>query len=511
MNRRTMAGVIILAWLSAIGWLVLRPSLGLEAGVVVREWPAPPGAIFMGVYRGEEQLGLATFNVDTLPEGLRVDELVTIDLPRQGQRVRRTTIRTEALYTKTLRLVLWETSLLTDQGRSTVQGLVGDNGAITLRNSLGARAETLVVVHQGPILLPSAVPFLLGREANRKIGQTVDATVFDPLIMQFYPVRLRVGAESTFVLADSAIHDSAAARWIPAHADSLHAWRLDGTERGLPLRRWVDDHGIPVAVKHGFGLSLVRSAFELVNTNFRSDSAGPAWDTAATVLTTEVAPATPGLAPVERMRVLLAMPTWPDVVAVPALDDTPQSRNGDTLTVTRSSPSALDGAPDSVRLARWLEPTPLISSESGVLQQRAADVIRNAPTALEKVRRLGTWVSRAVNVENRSGTQSASRTLARRTGTEQDRLVLLAALLRSQGIPARLVAGLREINGRFFVDGWVEAYAGSWVSVDPETGEVPADASRIRIAYDVPASPLTLTLLAGTAEVRLLEREAQHP
>src|SRR5262245_11361959 len=105
MSRKAVAVTILLIWFGALGWLAQRRTVGIHSGVIVRTWPVSPGAVFFGVYRDSQQVGIASLSIDTLVEGLRTDELVTLDLPRQGNSVRRSTLRTEALYSKSLRLL----------------------------------------------------------------------------------------------------------------------------------------------------------------------------------------------------------------------------------------------------------------------------------------------------------------------------------------------------------------------------------------------------------------------
>ena len=181
MSRKAVAILILLVWFGALGWLAQRRTVGIHSGVIVRTWPMSPGAAFFGVYRGDHQVGLATLSIDTLVEGLRTDELVTLDLPQPTRSVRRSTLRTEALYSKSLRLLRWETNLLTDDGRSVVQGVLGEDGVITIYNGLGGAVETLTVASPAePLLLPGAVPFLLANADNRKIGRILTPTGVRP-------------------------------------------------------------------------------------------------------------------------------------------------------------------------------------------------------------------------------------------------------------------------------------------------------------------------------------------
>jgi transglutaminase superfamily protein len=510
MTRKAVAVTILLVWFGALGWLAQRRSVGIHSGVIVRTWPVSPGAAFFGVYRGDQQVGVATLSIDTLVEGLRTDELVTLDLPHQKGSVRRSTLRTEALYSKSLRLLRWETNLLTDDGRSVVQGKLGDDGVITIYNGLGSAVETLTVASPAePMLLPGAVPFLLANAENRKVGRILTPTVFDPATTEISSTRYRVAAESIFIVPDSAEFDTTTSRWITVHSDTTPAWRLDGLEGGLPSRWWVDEHGIVVRIDRPIGLMVEQSAFEVVNTNYRAGREPAGWDTLGVVRINESGS---GGEPkrTDRMRIALVGADLSGFA--PGVDGGTQQREADTITVVRGD-TVNFGAQmgDSAALAPWIHATPLIRSDDPRVQQRAADIVRNAPNAARKARFLGQWVSRAVRIERRPGSQSAVRTLARRAGTSNDRLILLVSMLRAQGVPARLASGLREESGRFYPNGWVEFFDRNWIPIDPENGTVPADASRLRLLIERPARPLDMMLLAGRTEVTVLDTAVAQP
>ncbi len=81
MTRRTLAVLILTVWVGSLGWLAQRQLAGRTPEEENSRWPVPPGAAFHAVRLGERQVGFASLTVDTVPEGLKVTELVTLDLP----------------------------------------------------------------------------------------------------------------------------------------------------------------------------------------------------------------------------------------------------------------------------------------------------------------------------------------------------------------------------------------------------------------------------------------------
>ena len=136
MNRRTLAGIILLLWVGALGWLVQREYLaGRGPAETATSWPVPPGAAFQAVRLGERQVGLASIAVDTVGDSLRVVSLTTLDLPSADTaNPRRTSERVVAIYSRRLQLLRWQTDLLTELW---VEPPVLENGRLRLAPTPG--------------------------------------------------------------------------------------------------------------------------------------------------------------------------------------------------------------------------------------------------------------------------------------------------------------------------------------------------------------------------------------
>src|SRR6185503_1442450 len=62
---------------------------------------------------------------------------------------------------------------------------------------------------------------------------------------------------------------------------------------------------------------------------------------------------------------------------------------------------------------------------------------------------------------------SAHHVLETRRGDCNEATTLYVALARAAGLPARSVAGLIYLNGRFYYHAWAEVFLGEWVALDP--------------------------------------------
>ncbi len=94
------------------------------------------------------------------------------------------------------------------------------------------------------------------------------------------------------------------------------------------------------------------------------------------------------------------------------------------------------------------------------------------------------WVFRVIDNKGfGTALASAREVLERQEGDCSEHAVLLAAMARSVGIPARLVSGIVHVNGRFAYHMWVEVWTGDgWYALDATVGQGSVDATHIKFA-----------------------------
>lgn len=498
MTRRTAATAILLAWFGALGWLVQRHYLSAPRASDTPRWPVPPGSAFHAIRIGGRQYGIASLTVDTLPEGLRVVELTTLDLPptRPGS-PRRTSTRTEALYSRALQLRSWNSRLLTEQGRSASVGEVsGDTLLRVINTGEGEQPETLLVAIRRPVVLPSAIPLVAASRGLPRTGTKLNVEIYDPLDHELRSEHLSVAAESLFTVPDSAEFNPSIKRWMAAHADTVRAWRLERYEHGLPVLQWVDAAGMTVRLQHPLGAVLDRSAFELVNSNFRALPV-PLWDTSAAAPSYLMSdgPAEPARHLSVRARLT---PSGALPKLLPALEDGWQSRRGDTIEVR--AVTGADSAPERAVLA-----DPLLDSDDPGLARVAALTAERVRDPARVAQALNDWVRRSIRLRVGAGSWSALRAFNSRSGTRVERVRVLVALARSAGLEARKVSGLARVDGRWQLREWAEVWTGTWTPLDPAAAGASPSAARIRLWTGGNARQLDLALRAGRLCLDVLE------
>lgn len=132
-------------------------------------------------------------------------------------------------------------------------------------------------------------------------------------------------------------------------------------------------------------------------------------------------------------------------------------------------------------LATWLEPGKYIQSDHERVRAVADSVaVASGATGWELARALAAWVNGYMTRKGfEQGFASALESLETRSGDCTEHSVLLTALLRAAGIPARPAVGLAYANGAFIGHMWTEAYVDHWRTLDAL--DLSTDPIRVRV------------------------------
>ncbi len=516
MTRRHWATGILAAWALSLGWLAKREFFrSTGARLAEAALAVPPGAMFYRLDVGGQQVGFASATLDTLPDSIRVEEVLVLDVPALG-RLRRTTARSVAILTRALRLVHLQGTFDGDLGPFAAHAEVRGDTLLRVAILAGTDSQITRIRLTGPITLPTLLPLRLAFGGELRPGREYTAREFDPHLLAERDVTVRVAAESTLVVADSADLDSTTMAWVPVHFDTVRAFRIDQVANGALLRTWIDPQGRLVRAATPVGFTIERSAFEIAYENFRHRdtvrvaraSADPA---AGEIVAASAIAAGQRLEDTRpaRLRLRLSVgeggPGGGGDVADLELSGGRQRLLGDTLEVTREEPggrarrAAYRLPAQDPGLAQWLAPEPLIQSRDPRIAAQARQIleggrVRDPGAAAE---RLTHWVHANLRREATVGVPAAVQVLAARRGDCNEHTALFVALARAAGLPARAVAGLLSVNGRFYYHAWPEVYLGDWVAVDPTFDQFPADAAHLRLTIGGLARPVELVRLVG--------------
>jgi transglutaminase-like putative cysteine protease len=337
---------------------------------------------------------------------------------------------------------------------------------------------------------------------------------------------VRVLAESLFVIADSAGFDTKLQAWRPAHRDTVRAWLLASDSSATGARGWIDEQGRVVATPKLLGFELTRTAFELAFEQWRRGRAQDASPTTRpssdddVLETTAIAASRPiSGRRLDHLRVRLRGASLLGF----DLDGDGQSASGDTLRVERATmpPRPRYDVPAGVgvyargidrdsalrvarALAPYVAPEPLLQSthpEIVALAHRLAGTERDPRVVAERIAR---WVHDSLEKRVTVSVPSALEVLQHRSGDCNEHTQLFVALARASRIPARPIAGVAFVDGKFYYHVWPEVWLGRWVAIDPTFGQFPADASHLRFVRGGLARQTELLRLMGQLRIDVL-------
>lgn len=498
LKRRHLAALLVLAWLGSLAWLVRREyATPADEGEVPATVRLSPTASFSGLWAASTQVGLLSVSTDTLADGLRITSRIDVDVPLPLV-PRRLLGTTEALYDRRLRLLNFTTTTSGEAGQVTVTATrVGDSAMSVVISGRGlTAADTIELAVPEGAILADGVALALASRGVLEPGGAAEVTVLDPVELSVTRREVRIGAESTFVMPDSAAIDSVTGNWVPMGRDTVRALLVSWSEHGLPVRAWVDRRGGVLEQDTPLGLTQRRTPFEIVNSGYarrrpRNVQAAPLEVPAP--VTESHPPERLSLGAVDLRGAAPALTTaWQRVV-----QGTLEPISGQGIGRLPAGP-----IPDSVRSA-YLAPasSPFIASEA---RRIAGPELGNPAHAVE---RLARWIGSAI-VAGPPEMAGADRALRRRRGDSSDRAALLVEMARTLGIPARPVAGLLTSGGRPRYRAWAEVWLGSWVPVDPTLSQLPADAGHYRLLVDATARPAATVTLLGAIRPDIITTSA---
>ena len=502
MNRRRWVIAVLAAWAASLGWLVKREVFRpTGARLAAAAMAVAPGGLFYRLAVGGQQVGYSSTTIDTLPGAIRVENVFVLDVAALGT-LHRTTARSITMLSRALRLETVETTFDGDLGQFAAHGrVIGDTVLSVAIVSEGDSQMTRIPL-QGPITLPTLLPLRLAFGGELRSGRSYTARLFDPLLLTGRDVTARMAAESTLVVSDSADLDSTTMTWVPEHFDTVRAFRIDHDANGVPTSSWIDAQGrvvvSSIAGAGDQGFAIERAAFEIVYENFKHRDTARVARASAAPGPGEIVPVTALVAglrsdPPERARLRLR-------------------RNGrDTLEIVQVAElpahAALYRLPSrDTALARWLAPEPLIQSHDPRIAAQARRIIDRERSPARVAELLTHWVHGTLRrtIPQAGSVPSAEKVLETARGDCNEAATLFVALARSTGLPARTVAGLIYMNGRFYYHAWAQVYLTDWVAVDPTFDQFPADAAHVPIAIGGLARQVELVPLIGRLKLEVL-------
>lgn len=469
--------VSLVVWIWLVGRLLGPPGGGDTDVVEPRLAPArSPGGPAVetraGIYRENARVGEATTRMRAAGDGFVLEQRTVLDIRVLGEDARVATALVARLGAdRSLRSV--EVSLESGATRFTGRGEVRA-GELVYEFDAGGSPGAGRVPLSGPVHVPASARALAA--AHLAPGWEGEFAVVDPLGWGTDAMRIRVLERD--------------------RRDGIPAWRLEETWRGVRATVWMDDSGRVLAEAGPLGLEM------------RLETTGSAVPASAVL---DVAAATAievGAIPEARTRVGLRLRfAGVPPAAIPSGPGQRVAADGVLLLKRVEPEDAGDFVlphPEAASMAEYLAAEPLLPADHPRLRTLVAEVLGGETEGLVVARKLAEWVHAYLEKVPSAGVPDALAVLDAGRGDCNEHAMLFTALARAAGVPARVVAGLVFVDGRFVYHAWSEVHgAVGWLPVDPALGQFPADVTHIALVRGDLARQAELVALVGRLQLRV--------
>ena len=482
---------IVIAWLVMIGVLVKKTSFNNdvdqfdlieENGSLVagteREW--------MEIFLKGKKVGYSVNQVSPLEKNYLIQEEIFLKLNLMG--------RASSIYTVS-RSVVDHAFLLKSFTFRMTSGLVTYQVSGTVKGSRmlleigvgSAGRKEMITLSEPPLLGSGMARFFKGKPLT--VGSSFRVPIFDPSTMAQKETVFRVMAEESVVI----------------HRMKHSAFRLETEMWGQPVIMWLDEKG-GVLKEQGFmGFTLVKSSAANAPRDMEGEGGDDFYEIAAIKVKGQLKDAD-RLASLRLQVEGLAEAHFNTAI----LAEGRQAFESGMIEVVREkmplTPAYELPYPNpSGTMKEFLGPGLNIESDDDEIVERARKIAGKVKDPVTAARRLMAWVYKNVKKTPMVTVPSALEVLRTQAGDCNEHAVLLTALLRAAGIPARVCVGVVHSNGSFFYHAWTESFLGKWVSMDATLNQMPADVTHIKLVQGGLDRQVEIIGLIGKLKLKVID------
>jgi hypothetical protein len=283
--------------------------------------------------------------------------------------------------------------------------------------------------------------------------------------------------------------------------------------QGRSTTTWIDNRGLPLLELSQGGVVISHLESEAEARRYIADAALAKDEILLdfSLIRTETAIA----APEELAELTVEISGLPEAFALPA--DNRQhcvARERSVICSVHREPQN-EAAPESpAALQHYLQPTFAVTAHHPQISKTARAIVAEGAPAGEGIQALVQWMQHHIGREA-VDVFTALDVLEKGRAECQGHALLYAAMARTLGIPTRVVNGIvyRPQFGGFLYHSWNESYVSrTWEAVDPTFGQVPADATHLKLVEgDSLAELAPLIDVVGKIALRIVSVEHRRP
>jgi len=437
---------------------------------------------WMSVYFKGQKIGYSVQSITRLDQGYITDSKTYLKLKIMSQ-VKEIRTITSARLNKFMGLESFHFFLSSGPIRFQVTGVLSGRVMETTMMTGGYKSTSRIRLNEAPKLTTGLMPYLA--QQGLKKNQRYRVSIFDPSSLSNRWVNI--------VVED---HEK-----LDIEGQSYDTFRVRMDYFDTQSYAWIDTNGQTIKEEGLLGLSMVRSTPEKA----RRGLSGRAELTDVVKATS--APADRVIEEPRKVRYLKARLKGVNLKGFELnggrqllFDDIVEIRK-EVIDVRNEIRLPLTDK----RFTPFLRSTDFIQVKHPDITRQARLVTAGERSPLNIIDKVVGWTFETLEKRPTMSVPSAVDVLKTKVGDCNEHAVLAAALLRSAGVPARIVAGVLYFEDRFYYHAWVEAYWGRWMAVDPVLGQIPADATHIRFLTGGLKRQTEMVRVIGRLEINILE------
>ena len=484
----------IVTWLSLAGIMVFGDHTD---GVVQSINPAalklgPSQERWMGIFFEDQHVGFSVTRSAGIAEGGTLFEGRSQFRVSTFGKIQEVTTAGTAMVGSTGVLERFDFVMLADQVRLVARGEIKNNELVMDVDQAGETSTLRFPISKPPhvgMSLESAI-----RRHELAVGLTFTVPYFDPLTL--------AEGEMEIEVVDVEVFDG-----------GEEAYWLKSTFGNVETRSLVTPAGETLRQEGAIGMRMVRMTAEEAQAISNDDpadlismSAVPFKGAFSDARSTRYFRARFTGVPAER---IVAQPPQQSVEDDVVTVDMPLLLELPTLPVS-ALPDTMEPGEDP---PEYLGSTPTLPVGHLDIRNASRSIVEGATSRLDAVKRINQWVFTEVAKEPSVGVPNGLEVLYSKRGDCNEHTALFVSLARAAGIPTRIAAGVvfsERVGpkGQFYYHAWPEVQLGGatdWVAVDPTFGQLPADATHIKLVEGDLDRQVEILGVIGRLELELIE------
>jgi hypothetical protein len=466
----------------------------LRLDVMERMFSGPKSLVFqgrgisareswMGIFQNNRKIGFYHKRIIPKNRSYELEENILMRIKTMGL-VQEINLHTRADLLPDMSLERFEFKITSGRFRFSAQGTVSDKVLTVHTETAGASRKIDVPLQKRPYLTATIIDTL--SMEHLKSGDRYRFDIFDPALMAQTAVQAEVIGQEE----------------IPVMGTRIPATRISMSFRGLAQTAWIGENGEVLRERGVLGMRLEKATRQEAMKELG----------AASQDLTEVASVSPNreIADPQTIDVLRVRFGGAALEGLQLKGGRQRFVNG-ILSVHREDLTDLPEMPREQEMAAlervFLRPEALIQSDHERIRSLVRSILGESHrmTPLAKARLLMEWAYRHIEKRPVLSLPDALSTLENRMGDCNEHAVLLAAMARAAGIPARVEAGLVYMRGKFYYHAWNLLFIGRWVTADALFGQLPADATHLRLVTGSMKQQVDLMGVIGNISIEILD------